>query len=581
MKTKVDIALKIGIISERKAHSTTCGKYYSVQFIHKSIQELLAAIYIIHDQGKMLGYFLKDCNSIFKVMHFSGVITAICGLDYKAAKTVLKHTMKLAETDDYMRTCSKVPHDVKKKEKLRKAASRDSRQPLMNIEYPHQKISFLYHMQCIWHNELENNNLRQYYVRDIYLDKNSHKIAVEMAKEIMLHSFRNVISIALDGEKVDEQTIAALTNCTHVTVLQISYIPKSEARDNFFEALHKFTKLEYVRYNGYSKFQNRIPDDSGAFISHVLRISHVVRKTNLTKLECTNVFIDESIQIECLYIKSILFEKVFMSPKSWKSFITGLRRVLSEFYLYLKNTNIDYPTVSMITYYSNGTVLCNDGVDESGNHRFILFHHRLKSIELENTSLLGSTVSLSPAMTSLSSITLSSVNMPTSGWKSLLDGLKSMQGTINVMLRGTNIDDQSASHIVESPSYTVISNTNTSQDDRNKYLCFITKPASELKVIKICNSSFGDSGLKISCDMTTLQKIKLYSVRMSRKGWNKFAESIHNVERPKLCLKLEKTQIEEEASAVISSYPHVVIKSRSRFRRKHSCRLASSTLLQR
>ena len=568
---EVEIALKVGIISERKAFSTVCNQYVKVHFIHKSIQELLAAIYILQGEGRIFKSFLIECNSFFKIMAFSGVITSICGLDVKSGKTVLEHIMKLAETDDHVRSYRKMPHDyvdyVKHGFKIldpSQNAFADSHQLYMNIEYPFQKVSFLFQMQCIWHKELEYKNMdsdtkqeRIFYVKHIYLDKNSDDNAVEMAREIMMQSWRKVISVKLDGEMVvDERMIKALTNCVYTTFLQISCIPDSSAHSMFFEALNRLKRLQYVRFYGSSEYSTRNCDNSTFILS-------LCRETNLTRRNCFDV-IAKLKSTGRSNIKNLFFENVFMSSDNWKRFRESLFNVKEKVYIGLKNTNIDPTSVSLITSFSNNTVLCNNGVDNNGNSKFILFlvvpYRTVESINLLNTSLLENEIFISQTTTSLCSVRLTSVTMPASGWKSLVDSFSSVNNMICVEANYTNIDIESVSRIVESSSFTVISNSQRSEDGGYKCLCFYTKPTSKLKCISLCKSMFGDSGLTVSEDMVRLREIRLTSVQMSSKGWCKFIDSIRVEKYLSLCVTLKNTNIDEESIMLISSCPNIMFR---------------------
>ena len=173
---KFELAQKIGLISERKAHSTAYEQYIRIDFIHKSIQELMAAIYIIHDKANILKCFIAECNSLLKFMLFSGVITNICGLDIKAGDTILNHIFKLTKSDTHLCAYRQMAHDHDKQDVIDKISDlkrtilnpikdpsqkewlTDSNLPFINPEYPFHTVSFLYKMLSVWHKEIGYNS---------------------------------------------------------------------------------------------------------------------------------------------------------------------------------------------------------------------------------------------------------------------------------------------------------------------------------------------------------------------------------------------------------------------------------------
>ena len=379
----------------------------------------------------------------------------------------------------------------------------------------------------------------------------------------MLHSGRNVLSVTLDGERlVDKKMVEALSKCRKVVYMQIPYILDSNGRTSFLETLNRTESLRQVSYFGSSKFiKDSLTDNK--------MLSSLLRQKHLQKITCRNVMVDESLQTNTFgasNIEYVFFENVVMPSKSWKRFVENFNSAHRNSYICLMETNIDISSVSCITSSANCTVLCND-IGNNGKCRFLLFHsqphNKLKYIELSNTSLLNSEILISETMTSLNSVTLSSVCMQASGWKSLIVGLYSVWNMIYVKLKETNIDAESVLNILESSAFTVISNSQRSENGGYKCLCFYTKPASKLEIIRICDSAFGDSGIVISDNMTNLREINLQSVQMSRKGWCIFIDSIRSEENTRLCVTLNKTNIDKESIEQITSCPNIAEVSES------------------
>ena len=100
----VEIALKVGIISQTKAPGRFHQQNVSVNFYHKSVQEFLAAIHLTcTDTDDIRSY----CTSLDKVMNVANIITFIMGLDPSACSGVSKHVLDTANADpDVQDSCT-------------------------------------------------------------------------------------------------------------------------------------------------------------------------------------------------------------------------------------------------------------------------------------------------------------------------------------------------------------------------------------------------------------------------------------------------------------------------------------------
>ena len=163
-------------------------------------------------------------------------------------------------------------------------------------------------------------------------------------------------------------------------------------------------------------------------------------------------------------------------------------------------------------------------------------------------------------MATLSNIYLKSVNMPLTAWTQLIVGLYSIRNEIRVKFEDTNIDSDSVSHILELSALTVVFSSQGSEEDIYKRLIFYTGPPYKIDKIELHNVALGDKGLSLLDGMSRLHIICLTSVQMSRKCWSEFAYSICKVDTRRMFIELEKTNIDQESIALISSCPHVVMK---------------------
>ena len=166
-KPVVQIALRVGLISQTKAPGRFHQQNVSINFYHKSIQEFMAAIHLTcTDTDDIRSY----CTSIDKVMEVNNIITFTVGIDPSFCCSVSKHVMNIANVganiQQYRHTVAGGDQDIVKQ---------------------------LYEVQCGWYRETTHC---QYltgdtslppilYVSDIYLNNDNDIDTVRLSEEIM------------------------------------------------------------------------------------------------------------------------------------------------------------------------------------------------------------------------------------------------------------------------------------------------------------------------------------------------------------------------------------------------------------
>ena len=557
---KVKLALKIGFIGEEKSNATARKQTVSIHFLHKSIQELLAAIFILHGGKEALNKFLTQCSSVISIMKLSNLITFICGLDFSFADRTLKHVAKMAEEDKNISFYRQLYRNHSLIE-----------EPNVNLREGSYRVKYIYFCQCLWYKEMMSNaiytqNVRSvdymYHIKFIYLDKSSDRETKEMTLEIMRHSSNTIESVSFcDEASITENIVSALATCKNITSLQICYIADQNLRDLLCGAVNQLTRLEYLKYWG-SIYTQLHWKDHRDFLESVnsmcspkcIDLSYIAVNENLLpRMSRANS------------LKSVQLSNILNSDKGWKKFIKSLMRQGIESKITLDDTNIDGLSVSLIDSSSKFTVVCNEDQDDVFRHRFILFYThspaKLKYLGISNITLHDSKFCRLEPMTSLKIIHLSSINMWSSGWDAFIDRTCDSGREIFVDLEHTDICETTVSRVVAFPFVTVIINIKETEGSIHTRLCFYTTPPSKLETITLKGHQLGDSGFSISNDMTKLNQVHLLCVQMSRAAWCKFVDSIRNVEKRGLYVKLVGTNIDGESIASISSCAGIVMES--------------------
>ena len=556
----VKLALKIGVISERMTNNTACKQQITVHFLHKSIQEFLAAIYIVEKGKKVLKSFLGKCSSVIYVMKMNILIAFICGLNVNIADHILRHVLKVAESDVQISWYRRL---------YNMELAYEVHEPDVNIHNGEDKVKYLYSFQCLWYKELTMDTLHKrnlenvdYHISEIFLDKSNDKETIDITVDIMHKRCNKLKSVSLrDQDIVRENILRVLSDCKYITSLHVCHMLDTTARSLLYSALQRLSRLQYVEYSCSKRNQLRTDD-------HTAFLGSLVCKPKRIKLSDIAIAENSFSHIFCAKcLETLEFHGVFMTYQGWNTLIDSLGRMQQKSTVLLIKTNIDDLSVSSITSNPNFTVVCNDSTLDDNNRRFILFYtyppHELTFIRLANTTIHVGSLLITSAMTSLNEIRLA-INMTETSWKALIVALFSMRNKILVTLEDTNIDADSVSHIVESSVLTVISNSQRSEDGRYKCLCFYTIPPYKIKKISLQNCTFSDNGITISDDMVRLEEINLTSVLMSSEGWRKFTDCICNVQNNWLRVILNRTNIDYQSVSLISSCPNNAISRRGR-----------------
>ena len=227
----VEIALKVGLISQTKAPGRFHQQNVSVNFYHKSVQEFLAAVHLTcTDTDDIRSY----CTSLDKVMNVANIIKFGIALDPSFYQDVSKHVMGIVNTDD----------DIQQ-----------YRQTLDNSD----RVKQLYNTQLQWYRELthvrtvtgDTSPPPSLHVTDIYLDPGSDSDTVRLTGDLMPANLNTIVSVTLWGVHHPLHGVTHyLPQCPHLTALYITHMRNTEDLAQIVAVIPRLTQLDTIRYNG-------------------------------------------------------------------------------------------------------------------------------------------------------------------------------------------------------------------------------------------------------------------------------------------------------------------------------------------
>ena len=324
-KSHVDLAHRLGLISQAKVRSDIGRpQNVSVSFYHKSVQELLAAVYMTCGNRDAVTTFCGYCSTLEKIMETANVTMFLVGLDPSLGVRLCEHITSIVNSDsditEYRRT-----FDSRYRDRVRQ----------------------LYDTQCEWYRELthvrtvtgDTSPPPSLHVTDVYLGYTSDSDTVRLTEELMSANLGTIVSVMLWQVRPPlHGVVRYLPQCRHLTALCIAYMYNTE--NLLVPVIPRLTQLTTVRYHSAS--------DRAQYRDVVAAVM------SLTQLELVWLQ-DVSLGVDGLQVtdamtrlRTVVLWYVRMTAGAWDRFFTGLLSLPQSVSVMLRDTDIDEGTVRRI-----------------------------------------------------------------------------------------------------------------------------------------------------------------------------------------------------------------------------------------
>ena len=441
----LDLSLKSGILCETKTlrlfHQNT-----SCTFYHKSIQEFMAALYVSCGGDAAINSFREHCKTIEKVMELSNMILFVCGLAPEVGCQLSLHVTEIANTDA----------DVKS------YRENEDTEYLKDESPTHYKIANLFKVQYSWFTELKHNlsytqNTEQkvnFHVSDIYLQYFSTMGEIRMAHELVRNENNRIVSVCITEMDVSRVStvVRSLPVCRHLTSLTIEELEEKDL-ESLAKVLPKLVHLQHI------SFSTEIYNLRGN-ASYMLPVMRAFRNlTQLRTLELAEVDLKENVPsltlLETLKLHSVRPFK-FILPSLTEC--THLKSLYIKSVCSIKDTEVVASVLPSLVH-----LQCFRYAGSLNERHFnaeivqaLHYLTKLKVIELSNMKVQDKgALILSPQMTQIEEVTLSTVYMSSRQWAEFVDSLLSVEHSVCVSLEDTDIDKETVATIQNSPLFTV------------------------------------------------------------------------------------------------------------------------------
>ena len=335
-ESHVDLAHRLGLISQAKVRGKYPQPNVSVSFYHKSVQELLAAMYMTCGHLDAATIFCKYCFTLEKVWETANITKFVVGLDPSLGSRICEHITNIVNRDP----------DITKYRQTLSDGHRD-------------RVKQLYRAQCEWYRELthvrtvtgDTSPPPSLHVTDIYLDELSDIDTVRLTGELMYSNRDTIVSVRLERVNHPQHgVIELLPMCPKLSALYIGYVSNKETRAQIVAVIPRLTQLDTIRYWGlYGAVEN------DAYVSAVLRL------TQLRYIELNDIRLGDDVLVltaDWTRLQTVVLGPIVrMSARRWGRFLSSLLTVPHPVDVTLRDTYIDDDTVGRIRTSPDFTVI--------------------------------------------------------------------------------------------------------------------------------------------------------------------------------------------------------------------------------
>ncbi|KAK3094429.1 hypothetical protein FSP39_001672 [Pinctada imbricata] len=363
---ELQFGLDVGLISEREAPSIMTRKT-RIQFLHKSVQEVLASIHILTMENG-INVFCANFSDVETIMELSNVITFICGMCPSLANVILQRVVSVAN-DDIKISWHRKLHS--------------GQTPALG----------LFKLQALWYRELQKrdeDNQITFYVSDISIDEYSDKGTIDMTRLILSNHYKYLkclylIRVPTNTEhgisNVELNNFLSNSNKT-VSLISLS-IADYFVTDRFVHPICIPT-LKVLHLNSIS-IRDRI-------LTSNIQNPFLMNMPALQELELWHMNLgdrDMGLNSEMINIQTIRLSRVKMTKSGWGQFVRSLMNINHKFSVMLVDTDIDQDSKETICRSPHINVLKNGLFREMDHDMDILMfdvHYNIRLYRRDNAN---------------------------------------------------------------------------------------------------------------------------------------------------------------------------------------------------
>ena len=557
-------ALEVGLLSQSSAPGSFDDENVSINFFHKTVEEFLAALYIVCSNKVSVNSFLLACSSTKYLMELSNVLMFLVGLQPSLGYKISKHIARIADSDAEI-------------VRYRQGFHEDQR-----------KIELLFNTLCDYAKEMEFSltqsevtvKSKQFLVSDVHIDRLSDKWTVAFATKLLQQGYDNIVSLNIDyyvseeyipltvvenflGRTSSLQTLyierkgdiaptwrgiyPIFSSLTVVSLWHISFT--RNAAYMIQKAIQSNIKIQSLKLE-FVEIEQNTPERRG--IKNMVRtwfsVSNVSGKTlmRLNMRKCKQLRVLHIEHSDCL-LKDITHSKFLVS--------------LNLQYIRVQSSDMLQASLSSFTQLQK-LVLDNISFSNDIRDKMRLDITACTGIKTLTLTLLHvDSIKINPV--SLQKLTISHVSGSLYG---VLSALHQCQHLRDLSIHSLS-DEQDVKLLadvlpqltqVRSMTYEGGTQCDTDNEGVVGYHSVVAQAVTRmtgLGFLKIRNIETGNLALTLTPLMTQIKDLELCSVRMTASSWGEFIDSLLTIQHG-FDIELEDTNIDDKSVSAVCSSPH-------------------------
>ena len=558
-QSKVELALKTGILSQAKAPGLSYQQRVSFSFYHKSIQEFVAALVIASQDREALTSFYTHCNSVEKVMELSNMIIFVFGLDPEVGCQLSDHLKNFVNSDADIIQHRKNQHS--------------------SLEGDN-KIREMYRLQCKWFNEMKHNLSftnntdckATLHVCDVHL---SFSDDVSVASELVSMKDNSIVSVEMHFLHHPFHSILKhLPACKHLTTLYLEYCGDAQSNDLLSSVLLQLEHLQNVTYSLDSDFKvdgtavvramDKLPALKSIEFASITLTDKVVLNQKLETVSLIGVQPTHFIIPSLLWCRQLRYIRLWDIELTNTMVLTCMEQLDK---LVLRSVKCAHFILSTIHQCSQLTHLVLQWFALTGDVKLPSQLQTLKLCEMECAHFILSSLQGCTHLTSLEVEGLSS----TEDCKLLARVLPQLIYLQYVSYKSFKRTPEEENVSRNKPWQEYVDEVFDEKVAGNVAIVNALQTLTRLRKIKLEYVGLHDAGtLLLTPHMTQLEKVKLERIVMSPRRWQEFISSLLKVQH-EVHVKLGpfETNIDSDTVSKLHSSPQFAVSEETRYGTKY------------
>ena len=538
--------LEVGLLSQSSAPGSFDDDNVSINFFHKTIEEFLAALYLVCSDEVSFDSFLLSCSGLKSIMELSNMSMFVMGLQPSLGNTIAKHIAKTADTDPELIRFRQGIHD------------------------DNNKVKLLFNTLCNCAKEMEYSLTQSeistkdntFLVSDVYMDSTSDKWTAAFTTKLLQRDY--IVSLMVDNSFTKE--------CIPFSVVEKFLDKSSSLQALFFEGkrdLPAWQRISRIFSSLTSVFLNNVSltNEAGRMLQDAIQSNTKIKSLKLEFVRIHFLYIGTAAYLEKamrLYLKNNKQLRILniTSSHCLLEDITHCKLLVN---LCLNDIQIQGADMLQAALFSftqlQDLVLKDISFPNDERDKWCLdltANTGLKKLECTNIHVAS--IKISPI--SLRDLTICSVSGSLRG---LLSALPECQHLTNLSFRSVS-DEQDVNLLkdilpalshVRCMTYNVGTQWDTESDgvaECHSAVSQATTRMTGLEYLFVEDIDMGDMTLTLIPLMTDIKCVTLALVEMTASSWGEFIASLLTIQH-QFEIDLYFTNIDDESVSTVHSSP--------------------------